>query len=247
MRRTLGTCLCVTMLAGVLAGCRGAGTTPTTCGDPDSAVMELRDAWQDTGSAGSPTATGCDECAGGSSKELIRRQGENLAYRNPRHVPTLMFSALTAYEARDTNRAIEHLDDILQLEPGHAEAAILRSRIALEQGNVIYARRLLESQVALNPDHAGLREAHASVCFMNDDAAAALTALDAAERLGAPAYRVAYNRGLIEESRGNETAAIGHYRDALAALPRWAPASRRLRGLEGGRAAPVQALATVGP
>jgi hypothetical protein len=60
---------------------------------------------------------------------------------------------------------------------------------------------------------------------------AALRALNAAESLSAPSWRVAYHQGLIEELRGNGDAAEKHYRAALEANDACAQARQRLAGI----------------
>ena len=142
-----------------------------------------------------------------------------------------MFAGLLAYEAGDARRATNLLDDVLALQPVHPEAAVLRARIALEQGNTLHARTLLEDQANLKPDHAGIQEALASAYHMDGHDEEALAALDRADMLGAPEHRVLYNRGLIEEKRGNPDLAISLYRRSVRRMPDWPPASARLRGL----------------
>lgn len=53
----------------------------------------------------------------------------------------------------------------------------------------------------------------------------------AAERLGAPRWRIAYHRGLIEEARHHLEEAQRYYAETLKANPSWKPAASRLKGL----------------
>jgi tetratricopeptide (TPR) repeat protein len=92
------------------------------------------------------------------------------------------------------------------------------------------AKRLLEEQVHLTPDHAGLRESYSAVLFLEGDLSGANKELDAAERLGAPAWRVAFNRGLIAEKAGDGRKALQQYEVAAAANPDFKPAQSRLAG-----------------
>jgi hypothetical protein len=69
---------------------------------------------------------------------------------------------------------------------------VLRAQIALEEGNVPFARRLLEQEIMLVPDHAGLHEVHAATLFVDrrlDEARAELTRA-AALRCAALAHRL---------------------------------------------------------
>ena len=111
----------------------------------------------------------------------------------------------------------------------------MRGRIAIQQGNLPFARRLLEEHVQLAPDSSELREALASVHYLLGDLTRARRELEIAERLGAPRWRVAYHRGLLEEADGKPEAAIDYYRRALEGNPGWDRARARLRGLESER------------
>ena len=67
--------------------------------------------------------------------------------------------------------------------------------------------------------------------FLQSDWEAAEKRLRAAERLGAPDWRVAYHRGLIAEARGRIDEAEAHYRRSLDASPSFTRARVRLAGL----------------
>lgn len=226
------------------AGCRSVLGPPPECpGDPDAAVMELRRDWQRAPYVGLYEGTDCGDCESDvKPKALIRRETENLLYRFPRHVPTRLFAALLAYEADDPVRAVEHLDTLLELQPVHPEAAVLRARIALESGNIPFAKTFLREQVALRPNDPALHEALSSAHFMDDNLDDALASLDVADRLGAPQWRVAYNRGVIEEARGNSQVAAGHYKSSLSLMPHWSPPRARLEALEKGLVTDTQVM-----
>ncbi|MCA8979876.1 MAG: tetratricopeptide repeat protein [Planctomycetes bacterium] len=163
--------------------------------------------------------------------ERTRNQIERLALEYPNHAPTLFAAASLAYEAGEKERAAGYLDELLSRHPVHPEAAVLRSRIAIEEGNLSGARRTLEQQIQFTPDHAGLREALSATQFLDGDLMAALTQLEVAERLGAPAWRVAFNRGLIAETAGNARGAIEQYEISLAERPEYRAAASRKAGL----------------
>lgn len=237
-RRWLGLALTITVMPALL-GCQGSLARQDECpGDPDAEIMNLREEWRRAPYSGVYDDHG-SECGGCDlsdfeSKELIRRKAENLLFRYPRHVPTRLFAALLAYEAQDPHRATEHLDTLFALQPVHPEAAVLRGRIALEEGNFVFAVTFLEDQIALRPDHADLYEALASAYFVADRSQDALSALSTAEGLGAPRWRTAFNSGLVEEALGQTDQAIAHYKESLQLMPGWPPAKARLNGLEKG-------------
>lgn len=155
---------------------------------------------------------------------------ERLLLDYPRHVPTLMANAVVAYDTKQTAKAEGFLNRILGLEAACPDAAILECRISIEAGNLPTARRVLEDQVHLTPDHAGLRETYSSVLFLVGDLPGASRELDIAERLGAPPWRLAFNRGLIAEKRGDGARAQKEYETALAGNPDFKPALSRLAG-----------------
>ena len=203
--------------------------------DPAVLLRERLLAWQEVRDQG----WSCEERATVSSPlvdcERITRDIARLAVDFPRYPDILLANASIAYATRRPDEAQAYLDRLLHLQPSHPDAAVLRSRIALEEGNLRLARRVLEEQIELVPDHAGLREALASVLYLEGDTEAAHRSLDAAEELGAPSWRVAYNRGLIAEAEGKLDEAAGYYEKALSDDPDFVRARSRLRGLYVGR------------
>lgn len=163
--------------------------------------------------------------------DRVWNQIERMALDFPRHVPTQLANAVLAYDERQPVKAERYLDTLFSLQAVHPEAAILRSRISIETGNLPAARRLLESQVNCTPDHAGLRESLSAVLYMSGDLAAAVSALDVAEGLGAPPWRVAFNRGLIAEKAGDAQSAEQQYAAAVAGNADFKPAQSRLAGI----------------
>lgn len=159
---------------------------------------------------------------------------ERLALEFPRHVPTLMANAVIAYDEREPVKAKRYLDALFTLERSHPDAAVLRSRVAIDEGNMPLARRVLETQVAYTPNEPSVREALSSVHYMSHDLDAAVREITAAEKLGAPAWRVAFNRGLIAEAAGRPTDAQRYFQAALDANPEFAPARARLPGARSG-------------
>ena len=154
--------VCVLCIGFALTACQTSPCEPppdTTC-DPDSRICALRAMWPH---APEHADTVCpDSCA---SRADIRREAEWVRLHHPRHVPTIVFCAIVAFEAGEPEEAAILLDQALEIQASHPEAAILRSRIALAEGGIPFAEQLLQKQVLLRPDHAGLREALAGVHF----------------------------------------------------------------------------------
>jgi len=157
----------------------------------------------------------------------LRRLGAEF----PHEPSVLMANAVVSYEVGHPTRSQAYLDTLLALRPGHAEATLLRSRIASEEGNLPFARRLLRDSIELSPAHPGLREAAASVAYLAGDLPEAQRHLRAAERLGAPGWRVAYHRGVVAEAADDPSAAAAHYRRSLELRPDYERARARLAGL----------------
>ncbi|MFH0944876.1 MAG: hypothetical protein V2A76_06730 [Planctomycetota bacterium] len=163
---------------------------------------------------------------------LLRSRIEGMCFEFPNHVPSYMANAvLSYYDEHDGPKAQSYLDALFRLQPVHPRAAMLRARIASEEGNLPMARTLLDEQIMLTPNHAGLREQRAMVLTLMGEHESALSELDLAERFGAPAWRVAYHRGLVREGLGQQDAAAEQYELCLEANPAWVPAANRLSAL----------------
>jgi hypothetical protein len=67
---------------------------------------------------------------------------------------------------------------------------------------------------------------------MSHDLEGARTEIAAAETLGAPAWRVAFNRGLIAEAGGQADEAQRQYKAAADANPAFPEARSRLSGMK---------------
>jgi Tfp pilus assembly protein PilF len=176
-----------------------------------------------------------DSCTPGAldqpSCDRIRQALLQQALVCPQHEPTLMFNAVFAYEMRRPTDAQQYLDLILARGGSHPGAAVLRARIATEEGNLPYARRMLEEQVTLAPNHAGLRETFGSVLYLAKDWPGAAREITRAGSLGSPPWRIAYNLGLIEEAQGHIENARRLYTEALQGNSQFGDARTRLEGL----------------
>ncbi len=202
--------------------------------EPDIRLRALLEKWDRVHDLGG-------SCASGGRKYpyvdcgRIQAEIERLAADYPSNPEILLANAVIAYQTRQPQKAASYLDSLIGKGPADSGAIVLRSRIAIQDGNLPFARRLLEQQVDLAPDASELREALASVYHLLGEFALAERELQVSERLGAPPWRVDYNRGLIAESQGDPEAAIGFYEKCLAENPGWEKAKSRLRGLESER------------
>jgi tetratricopeptide (TPR) repeat protein len=217
-------------LFGVLLGAGGCSSTPTMA-EPDEALRPKVEAWERQKS-GDWSVRDLAKDSEIHDPDFVQHEIEGLSVTYPGHVPTLMACAIVAYDQKQPAKAQQYLDRVLALAPDHPDATILRARIALEDGNSGLARKLLEEEVRFRPDHAGVRETLAGVYFTlgrYDDARASLAV---AERLGAPLWRAAFGRGLIEEATGHATLAASFYQKAIDGNPESRSARARLRALQ---------------
>lgn len=215
------------LAAALSAAC--ATTAPlrqAECAAPDAQLAVLIQQYQ---------AMPAGACSGDTGLECARLRAdiERLSMACPSHEPTLLTQAVLAYDDQEVEKAQQHLDRIFARPGSHPEAAVLRARVAIEQGNLPYAQRLLNEQLKLAPDRAEIHEALASVFFLTRRYAEAQGELGAADRLGAPRWRVAYHLGLIAEAEGRKEDAERLFTESAAAesgIGQPAPAAR-LRGL----------------
>lgn len=173
-----------------------------------------------------------DVSAEDEEREKDRRELERLLLIDPGNPEVLFACAVFAAEVGDRSRAAAHLDALLRRDPTHVEAGALRAELALQAGNAPLAARLLENHIRLSPSHPTLRELRASVHHFEGDHAACLAELSAAERLGAPRWRIAYHRGLVAEELGETRQARALFDECLELNPSFHRARDRRRALE---------------
>lgn len=206
-----------------------AARTPLTYGEcrhPDATLQYTLTALE------SARATGCTAARAGGSCVAQELALDRLGLACPAHEPTLLARAVVAYETQRHARSQQLLDEILAFPGIHADAAALRARLAIEDGNLPFARRFLGEQVLLSPSHPGLREALGAALYLSGRLPEARAELERAQVLGAPRWRVAYHLGLVEESAGQTELAAAHYREAARLNPAWEPAGARLKALD---------------
>jgi tetratricopeptide (TPR) repeat protein len=212
----------------VAAGC--ASVPPridVSCGDADRVA---RDALDRIGAI-EAAPEGCSSAAWGQECQRQRDRVRRLTVSCASHADVLVADAWLSYADHDIERARDDLDAALTLPDAQPDAAALRARLALEDGDVAFALRLSQEQLARTPDHAALHEVRAAAFYAAGRLSDASTELAIAVTLGAPAWRVAYDRGLLAEASGQSADAARHYEAALAARPRWPLATGRLRAL----------------
>lgn len=227
MKPTLATrFLLLLVLAGASAcSSPGEGYRPRTL-DPDETLLDLYDRYK--------AGVDARDTIGGNlvyDPEYTWTEIQRLAVEFPRHVPTLFTCAVIAYDQRQYELSATYLDSLFHVQPIHAEAGVLRSRVSIREGNTTRANEVLTQQIRYTPDHSGLREALAAVLFLLGDYEAATAELEMASRLGAPQWRLDFNLGLIDEAQDRSEDARGRYESALAANPDCHEAASRLAGL----------------
>ena len=202
-------------------------TLPTAhqqCSDPGPRLAEVLRPLEELRAKG---------CIGADASECdrLRLEVARLAVICAGFVPTLMANAVLSYDDHQSVQSQQYLDEILAQPRPFPDAAALRARIAIEEGNLPFARRMLEQQIRLVPDHAGLHETYAAALYLDGRMLEAAAELTMAAALGAPSWRIAYHRGLIEEAGGRFVEAGRFYAEALQGNPGWPPAESRLKAL----------------
>jgi len=162
----------------------------------------------------------------------LRNEFERLGLEFPNHARIQAANAQIANDAGEREKAELYAERALALDPADPDSAALRARLLAESGNLAAASALLVTAVERRPDHFLLRETEAAIAFASDDSERAKSALLAAERLGAPRWRIEYHRGLLAERGADRVAARAHYEAVLKECPEHEPTIRRLRGLD---------------
>lgn len=231
MRRIIRRRAAAVAVAGCVLGAACKTTSPLVRQECDNAdallarVLQPLEALRAKGCDASAVRQGLSEC------DQLRRELERLAVICPGHAPTLMANAVVAYDEHQPVKAQQLLDQILAQPRTFPNAAVLRARIAIEEGNLPYARRMLEQQIKLSPDHAGLHETYGASLYLNGHLAEARRELATASALGGPRWRIAYHLGLVEEAAGQLDLARKYYGEAIEGNPGYAPAQARLNAL----------------
>jgi len=149
----------------------------------------------------------------------------------PHHNEINVIAALVYFQTGRTMDSQLLLDKVLSQAKPMPEAAILRSQIAMQEGNINLARKLLNRQLQLVPDHPELYAALASTYYLEGRYEQSQNLLQTADRLGAPAWRTSYHLALLHEAQQHWPTACQYYVATLNRLPRHAPSLSRLLAL----------------
>ena len=225
IRNSAITAACVVMTT----ACASNPVLRQQCYNPDARLASLLQPY-DALRANDCVVDGSSD-RGGAECQRLEREIMTLGVVCAAHAPTLMANAVIAYDQQRPAESQQMLDVILSQPHGYPDAAVLRARIAIEEGNVPFAQRLLAQQIKLVPDHAPLHETYAASLYLDGKMAEARGELTMAGLLGAPRWRIAYHLGLIEEALGLGVEASQFYAEALQGNPGWPPADSRLKAL----------------
>ncbi|MCK5860085.1 hypothetical protein [Abyssibacter sp.] len=163
--------------------------------------------------------------------EAIQREIDRLYVEYPQAERVLLANAVMHFEHGRPEAAQWLLDELLARPGSFPQAGILRSQLALREGNLSLARRVLEEQIVLAPGQPLLHEAVASVHYLTGDYTKADQALRRADLLGAPQWRTNYHRGLLLEGQKETVQACDVYRKSLNQNPGYRQPMARLVGL----------------
>ncbi len=218
-------------LAIFMTGCASMTEHRASQVDPDKRLDQLLALYQEINTQGDS----CHEIqrAYSSIEDCMRiqREVERLLVEFPTHERIMMTNAVMQTRAGRTERAQYLLDQLLARPGAHPEAAILRSQLAMNDGNTARAKALLKQQILLRPDYAELRETLAAAYYLEGKYDDARRTLSIAGRLGASGWRVAYHSGLLREAQKDWAGACQAYLSAVTQKPDFQQAVARLAGL----------------
>ena len=215
-----------------------ATTSPLTrqlCYNPDMQLAGVLRPLEDLRAKGCEIEESTD---GPATCDRLQQELQRLMVICPSNAPILVANAVIAYDERNPVQAQQYLDQVLAQPGRYPDAAVLRARIAIEEGNVPFARRLLEQQIRLVPDHSGLHETLGAALYLDGRLSEATQELTTARALGAPAWRVAYHLGLVDEAAGRFEDASRRYSEALQGNPSWPQAQSRFNAIRARTAKP---------
>ncbi|MEP4889541.1 MAG: hypothetical protein ABJV04_05910 [Aliiglaciecola sp.] len=137
----------------------------------------------------------------------------NVQYPNNKRI--MMATALVEFEVGNTANSQQMLDNLLSKRGAFPAAAVLRSRIAMEEGNLTLARSVVSKQLSITPDNPYLYEMQASYYYIEGKYTEALQSIKIAERLMPPNWRISYHRGIIYEAQEQWYKACREYTQVL--------------------------------
>lgn len=142
-----------------------------------------------------------------------------LYLKYPNHQRVIMASALVEFEIGNTGASQQLLDLILSKRGAYPEAAILRSRIAMEEGNLSLARAIITRQLNITPYEFNLYDLQAAYYYLEGKYSKALLSITSAERFMGNHWRIGYHRGIIYEAQKEWYKACKEYKGVLEVQP----------------------------
>lgn len=214
----------------VLGGCAGMSESQASKMAPAVAAKKLEVAYEQSGGE-----EGCNERAGAGDRyvdcERIQREVEKLNVIHPKNDRVLLTNAVMQVEAGSLQKAQYTLDQLLAQPGVNPEAAVLRAKLAMQEGNTTLAREVLNRQITLAPARYELREALAATMYFEGDYAGATRQVQLARRFGAPGWRAAYHEGLLFEAGGQMEVACASFRESAELAPQETRALGRIIAL----------------
>ena len=154
-----------------------------------------------------------------------------LHLRYPSHRRIMLATAVMYFEVSKMQDSQVLLDKLLGQNRPAPEAALLRAQIAMSQGSVKTARKILLKQLDMVPDHANLYEALSATYYLEGRYKKAESVLHNADKLGSASWRTNYHLGLINEGQNQFSQACHYYRQTLQINPNHSGATGRLLNL----------------
>lgn len=159
---------------------------------------------------------------------LAADQGWDLFGRRAARVGSLYRLGVAALQDRNCEQAIAFLDEVIRLDPRHAEAHLHRARAHEAAGDAEKAIEDYDQVLARQPGHAEAWNERGWVHALQDDHARALPDFDEAIRLHPGLARAYANRGFTRAFRGDLDQALADCDEAVRLAPglAWAYANR---------------------
>jgi tetratricopeptide (TPR) repeat protein len=148
-----------------------------------------------------------------------------------RYKKQLMMQVALSKVAGRKQEAQRLLDKLIDIDPQNLKAVHLRAELAIEDGQLMLAEKMLKKQIAAQP-HYSLCDKLAYIYYLREDFDLAQAWLQRALDLGAPPARIDYHLGMIAEQRREPVLAQKYYEQALSQEPEFKKAAVRLRALQ---------------